>query len=123
MKSNLYNKCFDIKLFNLIFARTQKHLPLIMNELTTSINELKTKVEKLVALNRQFKNENEKLNEENKSLKHTLEEQKDFINTLQIENQKTIDNKGKEQNKIVTDSKLKIDELVQEIDNCIGLLK
>lgn len=94
-----------------------------MNDLTPTITDLKTKVEKLVKLHRELKQDKEKLNEENKNLLKTIEEQKVTIGTLQKNNQELIQTNDVEQNKIITDTKSKINELVLEIDNCIALLK
>jgi hypothetical protein len=60
---------------------------------------------------------------DNEKLQNTIEEQKVTIEDLQKNNLELINSKSEEQNKIVTDTKLKINELVQEIDNCIALLK
>lgn len=87
-----------------------------MNDLTLTITDLKTKVEKLVNLHQQLKKDNDQLNK-------TIEEQKITIENLQKNNLEIVNNKSEEQNKLVTDTKLKINELVQEIDNCIALLK
>ncbi len=87
-----------------------------MNDLTLTITDLKAKVEKLVNLHQQLKKDNDQLQK-------TIEEQKNTIESLQKNNQEIVNNKSEEQNKLVTDTKLKINELVQEIDNCIALLK
>ena len=87
-----------------------------MNDLTLTITDLKTKVEKLVNLHQQLKKDNDQLQK-------TIDEQKITIEALQKNNQEITINKSEEQDKIVTDTKLKINELVQEIDNCIALLK
>ena len=94
-----------------------------MNELTIPITDLKAKVEKLMTLHQQLKKDNEQLNSENGELQKTIEEQTTTIKSLLNRNQELLQNKDEEQNKIVTDTKLKINELVQEIDNCIALLK
>lgn len=94
-----------------------------MNDLTHTITDLKTKVEKLVTLHGQLKVDNEQLVAAKTSLEKTIEEQKAVIETLQTNNRELIENKTQEQNKIITDTKLKINELVQEIDSCIALLK
>jgi hypothetical protein len=57
------------------------------------------------------------------TLAKTISEQKTTIEALQKENKAIQELKNEEQNKIVTDTKGKINELVQEIDNCIALLK
>jgi peptidoglycan hydrolase CwlO-like protein len=94
-----------------------------MNDLTHTITDLKTKVEKLVTLHGQLKVDNEQLVAAKASLEKTIDEQKVVIETLQTNNKELIENKTQEQNKIITDTKLKINELVQEIDSCIALLK
>jgi hypothetical protein len=94
-----------------------------MNDLTHTITDLKTKVEKLVTLHGQLKVDNEQLVAAKTSLEKTVNEQKAVIETLQTNNKELIENKTQEQNKIITDTKLKINELVQEIDSCIALLK
>ncbi|MGZ4036070.1 MAG: hypothetical protein ACXVPU_08415 [Bacteroidia bacterium] len=94
-----------------------------MNDLTLTITDLKAKVEKLVNLHQQLKKDNEQLQSDKEKLQKTIDEQKSTIETLEKNNQEIINSKSEEQNKIVTDTKLKINELVQEIDNCIALLK
>ncbi len=94
-----------------------------MNDLTLTITDLKAKVEKLVNLHQQLKKDNEQLLGDNEKLQITIKEQKMSIEDLQKNNLELINSKSEEQNKIVTDTKLKINELVQEIDNCIALLK
>jgi hypothetical protein len=94
-----------------------------MNDLTHTITDLKTKVEKLVTLHGQLKVDNEQLMAAKTALEKTIDEQKAVIETLQTNNKELIENKTQEQNKIITDTKLKINELVQEIDSCIALLK
>lgn len=94
-----------------------------MNDLTLTITDLKAKVEKLVNLHQQLKKDNEQLSSENGNLLKTIEEQKVTIESLQGKNKELVNTNNEEQNKIITDTKLKINELVQEIDNCIVLLK
>ncbi|MDQ3047230.1 MAG: hypothetical protein M3R27_06745 [Bacteroidota bacterium] len=94
-----------------------------MNDLTLTITDLKSKVEKLVGLHGQLKNDNEKLSAENAELHKTIEDQKAQIAALESSSRDLIENKNEEQNTIITDTKEKINELVQEIDNCIALLK
>jgi len=94
-----------------------------MNDLTHTITDLKSKIEKLVTLHGQLKVDNEKLAGEKTTLEKTVNEQKAIIESLQTNNKELIETKNEEQNKIITDTKLKINELVQEIDSCIALLK
>ncbi|MBL7889156.1 MAG: hypothetical protein JNL24_06365 [Bacteroidia bacterium] len=93
-----------------------------MSDLTATIAEFKTKIEKLVTLHSQLKSDYDKLTLDNQNLTKTIEEQKLTIENLQKNNQEIINNNNLQQDKIVTDTKLKINELVQEIDNCIALL-
>lgn len=93
-----------------------------MSDLTATIAEFKTKIEKLVTLHSQLKSDYDKLVLDNQNLTKTIEEQKLTIDNLQKSNQEIINNNNLQQDKIVTDTKLKINELVQEIDNCIALL-
>ncbi|MCC6838512.1 MAG: hypothetical protein IT234_08250 [Bacteroidia bacterium] len=93
-----------------------------MSDLAATIAEFKTKIEKLVTLHSQLKSDYDKLVLDNQNLTKTIEEQKLTIDNLQKNNQEIINNNNLQQDKIVTDTKLKINELVQEIDNCIALL-
>ncbi len=94
-----------------------------MNDLALTITDLKTKVEKLMNLHQLLKQDNERLVIENTSLSKTISEQTNKIDLLEKNNQELEKNKEDEQNKIITDTKSKINELVQEIDQCIALLK
>lgn len=94
-----------------------------MNDLTLTITDLKTKVEKLVNLHHQLKLDKEQIVSEKENLLKTIEEQKITIESLQKNNEEFILNKTEEQKKFITDTQLRIIELVQEVDNCITLLK
>jgi hypothetical protein len=94
-----------------------------MNDLAINISDLKGKIEKLVILHQELKKENDKLSAENELLQKTVSEQKNTIDTLEQLNKEIETSKSVEQNKIVTETKDQINELVQEIDNCIALLK
>jgi len=94
-----------------------------MNELAPTITDLKGKIEKLVKLHQQLKQENDSLNADKLSLQKTVEEQRAAIEALQKSKMELEQQKSEEQNTIITDTKLKINELVQEIDDCIALLK
>jgi chromosome segregation ATPase len=100
-----------------------EHYQLIMNDLAPSITDLKGKIEKLVKLHQQLKQDNDTLNAEKADLLKTIEGQKVEIEGLQKINQELKEKNSDEQNTIITDTKLKINELVQEIDDCIALLK
>ena len=112
---------YSIPIFALL--QLKDYYLLIMSELNTSIKDLKTKVEKLVNLHQQLKKDNEHLYSLNRELQKTIDEQKNTIEGLQTSNRDLIKNKNEEQSKLVSETKLKINELVQEIDNCITLLK
>ena len=94
-----------------------------MNDLTHTITDLKSKIEKLVTLHGQLKVDNEQLVIAKTALEKTVNEQQAIIESLQTNNKELIESKNEEQNKIITDTKSKINELVQEIDSCIALLK
>lgn len=94
-----------------------------MNDLAPTITDLKGKIEKLVKLHQQLKQENDSLMTEKQNLTKVIEEQRATIETLQKNNEELEQKKSEEQNTIITDTKLKINELVQEIDECIALLK
>lgn len=94
-----------------------------MNDLSNTITDLKSKVEKLVTLHGQLKSDNEQLVIAKTALEKTVNEQQAIIESLQTNNKELIESKNEEQNKIITDTKSKINELVQEIDSCIALLK
>lgn len=94
-----------------------------MNDLAPVITDLKGKIEKLVQLHQQLKQDNDKLAAEKAELQKTVEEQQAAIAAMEKSREELIRNKSEEQNTILTDTKLKINELVQEIDDCIALLK
>lgn len=94
-----------------------------MNQLNTSVIDLKAKIENLVKLHKTLKEDNKQLHSLNRELQKTIEEQKNAIDGLQNSNRELVKSNNKEQNRLVSETKLKISELVQEIDNCITLLK
>ncbi len=93
-----------------------------MNELAPTLTDLKGKIEKLVGLHQQLKQENDRLNTENKKLLQEIDNQKIVVDKLEKTNQELLKNKNEEHNTL-TDTKQTINGLVQEIDNCIALLK
>ena len=94
-----------------------------MNDLAPTITDLKGKIEKLVNLHKQLKQQNDTLSTDITSLKKTIDEQNLTIEALKKENQELVSAKNEQQNKTITDTKDQINELVQEIDSCIALLK
>ena len=93
-----------------------------MSDLTLNISDLKEKVEKLITLHKAFKKENEDLKSEMDVLKKNIENQSVKIQNLEKENKELLAQKTQEKDKIVTNTNEKINELVQEIDDCITLL-
>ncbi|MBL7884687.1 MAG: hypothetical protein JNL69_11505 [Bacteroidia bacterium] len=94
-----------------------------MNDLASTITDLKTKIEKIVTLHSQLKADYDKLNVDYQNSLKQIEEQKATIESLEKSNHELLANKTEEQNKLITDTKLKIDEIMQEVDSCITLLK
>ncbi len=94
-----------------------------MEELTKTINSLKTKVEQLTGLHQQLKKDKEQVSADNKELLKTIEEQKTTIAQLENNNKQLNEKSTEQQEQVITETKIKINELVQEIDNCIALLK
>lgn len=93
-----------------------------MNDLAPNMTDLKGKIEQLVKLHQLMKQENDRLTKDNGELHQQLQEQKARLEQLEASRAELIQNKEKEQEIIITDTKSKINELVQEIDNCIALL-
>lgn len=94
-----------------------------MKDLTLITQSLHSKIEKLVHLHDKLKEENKKLQADKKGLEKKVEEQQVLIQTLEEEAVKVklalSLNKSADQ---TTDVKLKINELVREIDKCMALL-
>ncbi len=93
-----------------------------MNDAHELISGIEYKVRKLVNLQKENKSENELLLNQNTELKNNIEEQKKIINQLKEEFNKIKLAKSLESMKGSNDAKLKINELVREIDKCIELL-
>lgn len=82
-----------------------------MSNLAEPIRNLKVKIEELVTAHEQLKNKYQDLTVKNEEL------------TQKIVVLESAENKNEELNKSITESRVQIDELVQEIDDCIYLLK
>ena len=93
-----------------------------MNDAHELISGIEYKVRKLVNLQKENKSENELLLNQNTELRNNIEEQKKIINQLKEEFNKIKLAKSLESMKGSNDAKLKINELVREIDKCIELL-
>jgi hypothetical protein len=93
-----------------------------MDDVTTLVSGIDFKVRKLIARQKKLRNENENLTIELNQLKKLNEEQKQVIKGFEekiliLKLAKMTE--GKENNSAV---KARINELVREIDKCIGLL-
>lgn len=94
-----------------------------MKDLTLISNSLQTKIEKLVHLHGKLKEDNKKMFAEKQVLVKKISNQEELVKKLEEDSVKlkfalTL-NKNTE---YTTDIKLKINELVREIDKCIALL-
>lgn len=94
-----------------------------MSGLKSAVTSLETKLEKLVDLHRKTRKEVQALQLQNEQLSQALAQQKQTIKDLEDQSKvlrisKTITN-NKEN---TTELKLKINELIREVDKCIALL-
>lgn len=96
-----------------------------MADLDMIVTSLQSKIEKLVHLHKKVEDENIKLVLENQDLLKLVEEQERQLKELDEKNRTlTIASALSDIKSIgnATESKLKINELVREIDKCIALL-
>ena len=93
-----------------------------MDDVNTLVSGIEFKVRKLIARQKKLREENEKLINDINQLKTKNEEQKLVINGLEekIQVLKLARTTGGGEDN--SDVKAKINELVREIDKCIGLL-
>ncbi|MEI6883475.1 MAG: hypothetical protein WCO02_03245 [Bacteroidota bacterium] len=93
-----------------------------MDDVNTLVSGIEFKVRKLIARQKKLREENEKLTNDINQLKTINEEQKLVINGLEekIQVLKLARTTGGGEDN--SDVKAKINELVREIDKCIGLL-
>ncbi|HET7818163.1 MAG TPA: hypothetical protein VFL70_02545 [Bacteroidia bacterium] len=94
-----------------------------MNELKTVVASLEGKIEKLVNLHRQTKKELLAIQTQQHNLTQTVTEQKKTITELEektkiLKLSKSISSTKEN----TTELKLKINELIREVDKCIALL-
>lgn len=94
-----------------------------MSNLNSNIVDLKSKVEKLINLHQVLKSENEQLKKSNHELLEVIENQKNRIQLTESTTSELTTKNSTEQEQRISETKIKINELVQEIDNCIALLK
>jgi bifunctional DNA-binding transcriptional regulator/antitoxin component of YhaV-PrlF toxin-antitoxin module len=93
-----------------------------MADINELVNGIQIKVKKLIALNKVLTDENSQLKEKQVELINNTEDQKKIIKQLKDKNNFLKIAKSVKQFEGNADVKSKIDELVREIDKCIGLL-
>ena len=93
-----------------------------MDDVSTLVSGLDFNVRKLIASQKQLRKEKQELIIDNNQLKKTNEEQKEVIRGFEdkIRILKLTRMRGDDENN--SDIRAKINELVREIDKCIGLL-
>jgi hypothetical protein len=93
-----------------------------MKDLITLVSGIEFKARELAVRYEVIKAENEKLKEQNRRLLGELEEKNLNFKQLQYKNQVIKIAKAIEREKGSTNAKLLINELLREVDRCIGLL-
>jgi hypothetical protein len=93
-----------------------------MSDLKGRLNEIKEKIRQLIIDKDNFANENIQLTIKNEELIGKIKEQEIKISELINKNNYIKISQSVKQSEGNEDVKNKIDELVREIDNCIGLL-
>jgi phage shock protein A len=93
-----------------------------MSDLVTLVSGIEFKLRELTNQKDELEKEYQKLHEENKVLKSKIEEDKLNIKQLEYKNQIIKFAKVLEGKKGSTKAKLQLNELLREVDRCIGLL-
>ena len=93
-----------------------------MEEAGRLISVIENKIRRLVEEHQKLLEENNKLTENIRSLNNKINEHKATINELETKNKLFRITKTLESKVGTADAKAKINELVREIDKCIGLL-
>jgi hypothetical protein len=93
-----------------------------MSDLKGRLNEIEEKVRQLIGLKNTLSDQNSGLIKKNEELLDKLEEQEQMIIELINKNNYIKISQSVKQSEGNADVKNKIDELVREIDKCIGLL-
>ncbi|MBC35559.1 MAG: hypothetical protein CL663_09100 [Bacteroidetes bacterium] len=93
-----------------------------MSETDLLIQGVEYKIRKLLNRYEKLEQSHDKTQSENLSLKQEIEEKNNLIEELKQEIQKIKLAKSLESKEGPNEAKLKINELVREIDHCIGLL-
>ena len=92
-------------------------------DLPTRVENIKSKVNKIILMHKQVKDDMFKLQAEKDQLLKTLQERKTAIENLEEKNKRIKLAKSlSEGNESSLDVKLRINELVREIDKCIAFL-
>ena len=93
-----------------------------MKETDVLIQGVEYKVRKLLSYYTKLKKSNETIQSDFQLLKQDIEKKNNLIDELKQEIQKIKLAKSLESKEGPNEAKIKINELVREIDNCIGLL-
>jgi hypothetical protein len=93
-----------------------------MEKVSIILPRLEYKIKKIVDLQNNTLTENQKLKQELNDIKHIIENQKVTINNFKEKAKVLMIAKTLENGKDSYQAKLKINELVREIDKCIALL-
>lgn len=93
-----------------------------MDNADSILTGIEAKLKKLIQLHETAKSEKIELKKQNNEFKKIIESQKETIKKIEEEQKKIKISKSLETNKGSLDARLKINELVREIDKCIGLL-
>jgi regulator of replication initiation timing len=94
-----------------------------MSNLSTKVNDIYNGVEKLILLQKELIKENNRLNNENKQLVSSINHQKQIIQELENKNKLVKLAKSlSEVSNTNSDVKLKVNEIIREVDKCIALL-
>ena len=95
---------------------------ILMKDADSIISGIEAKLQKLIQLHQKTELENGELIIKNTEAQKIIEVQKNTIKQLEEEQKKLKISRSLETSKGSLDARLKINELVREIDKCIGLL-
>ena len=93
-----------------------------MKDADSLISGIEAKLNKFIHLHQKTESEKNELEKKNTEFQEIVEIQKETIKQLEEEQKKLKISKSLETSKGSLDARLKINELVREIDKCIGLL-
>ena len=93
-----------------------------MSDIKGRLVEIEKKINHLIEKQNNLLEQNSVLNRKNEELSVKLEEKEEMIRELKDKNNYIKISQSVKQSEGNTDVKIKIDELVREIDKCIGLL-